>query len=455
MVVKKMDNKKKGLHTPRINFNANKNILGRFFSNFGLAIDFLFKYNVTIVFLSLVGSLLLFYYVDENPDVFIINNAYSREVSDVAIAVEYEPENRVIDFYVDGAPVEEEDLKADVIFTGSRNDVLKIINNESYQFIIDASSLDYGRHNSVEVKVTGAVEDVNVTLNPDAIDLVVSRFTTRTVELQHQVINSSAMPTGLTVDEISISQNNILISGAEDRVNSVDYVAVLVDLGQVEKEGEIAVNNPVFKAYNSSGDIVDVDFETSDLAITVKTSRESFEKEVRLVFEGSLPEGKAIGEYTVSPSVVSVSGTREQIASIEYIEATVNVNDLVSSNQTQANLKLPPGVSDMSADSVTVSVTIEDEISKVYSKVPINVSDLNAKFTPTLQKESDKYVEVKLYGAQSVLDKVTIEDIFVTANLSNVNAAGKYTVPLEVKLTDTRLKAELLTQNVTVEVTEN
>ncbi len=440
---------------PRLSLGDNSNFLGRIFSNFGRVIDWIFKYNVSIVFLSLIASLILFYYVTSNSDNFVINNAYSRQVLNVPVEVQYDEENRVIDYYVDGVQIKEEDLKVDVIFTGSRNDVLKIINNENYKFIIDASSLSYGMHNGVKVEMTSGLEGVNVTINPDIIDLEVSRYVTKKVELQSQTINSSNMADNLTVNKVSISEQTVLISGAESRVNSVDYVAVLVDLGQVLKEGETAISEPVFKAYNSSGDIVDVDFETNNLSVTVDAAVESFEKDVRIVFEGELPEGKAIGNYTIEPSKVSVSGTREQILEISYIEATVNVNDLVNSNQTTAKLKVPPGINYISVESVSVLIELEDKESKAFEKVPIGYTGIGSQFTPTLNSETDKYAEVVLTGAPSVLSSITIEDIVINADLSEVTEAGEYTVSLVLMLDDTRIEAELLTQQVTVVVSEN
>lgn len=443
-------NKKQSFQTEA----GNPDLVTKIFSKFGWLIDAIMGNKFVLMLISFVLASSLVLYMLDNPNAFSVNTSYSKELQDIEVEVLYDDNAYVVDISENGNKIKEEDFRVSVIFTGSRTDVIRVINNENFKLLLDAESLGIGSHKNVEIKVDGVDSNVKVTITPQSVDVDVFKVDSKEVELLEEAVNKSDLAANLSLDSITLSQQKVLITGADARVEQVDYVKALVDMSKVVIEGETVVDEMRYVAYDSSGNSVDVVVESKDITATVLTSAASFTVPVKIVFEGTLPDGKAIGAYTSSVTEVTIYGDSAKLATVNEIVAKVNLSSLTESNSTTVDLIMPAGVTSMSQTQTKVEVVKETAETKVIENVSVEKINLASGLKAEAINAENRVTSVKVTGAPSLLASIESTDFVAVADLSNITQPGEYQVEITIKTYDSRFNVVLIKTKITIVVTE-
>lgn len=171
---------------------------------------------------------------------------------------------------------------------------------------------------------------------------------------------------------------------------------------------------------------------------------------IQIVYnEDNIPSGYETKTATADPSVVNVTGPSSEINKIDHIEARLNVAknttdtierevmlQAVDADGRQLNVVLTPATTHVTLPIVLPSKTVDLKIKQTNA-------DSNLKYTVT-----PDVTEVKLYGSQSVLDK--IDSIEATIDLSGHTKS--FSKNIDLKLPDKVIKIEPTTIKIQVDI---
>lgn len=274
------------------------------------------------------------------------------------------------------------------------------------------------------------------------------------------MLNQDYLDSKLVIENVNASVDKVVIKGTDDEnaVNSLKKVATvkaLVDVANLSNEdiGNVTMKKVPLKAYDKDGNILDVEIEPAAINVDVEVASPSKTLPIRVVPKGTISLGKAISSIQMSSSNVVVYGNQSVLDTLQYVTATVDVNDLKDDKEFKVELNKPKGVKSMSLNNITASLTLGVSTDKDIENVNIDVRNLSDKYTVQGLTENDIKVTVNVKGVDSVLKALTPEDIKAYINLKDYKP-GEYEVPVKVEGVDTRVQYLSKTKKVKIRVVE-
>ena len=169
-------------------------------------------------------------------------------------------------------------------------------------------------------------------------------------------------------------------------------------------------------------------FQIKDVPIKLDTS------------EVSAAEGYKIGDITVEPQKVSITGDESTLSKISEIDVpaeAISASDLTQKYEKTIDISeyLPEGVSlvETNASNVVITIAVEQPGTRSY-EVSINSIVVN-NLSPDLELNYGSVVdlEIQVRGSNEKLDLFSIAKK-VSIDLKNYTVPGIYTVPVTVEL---------------------
>ena len=280
-----------------------------------------------------------------------------------------------------------------------------------------------------------------VSRDPAVITLEVAQWSTK--ELPVEVSLTGSLAEGYIIDRpnMSVDHETISVEGPKEVVDKLAVAKVVVDMsGRSESVDE----RIMVTLCDAEGQPMDVSACTPDpYRILVKVPV-LMVKDVRL--EIPVIEGGGLTREDVTVTVegvdiskedfmITVSGSR---AEVEKLGDTIILPALDLSKETETfqdrlvDVVLPEGIRNASGlESVQVSLTLPP-----VRMIPfqINRDQFRVIAPPGLDYEiGAKYLKVWVQGRQTVVDKVTKEDIQITLDLTGATQTGNYPVEVDVE----------------------
>ena len=196
-------------------FNKNGNKLERF----------LVKKN-TMIFLSLIIAIIIFFYVDSKSSILVDSSAEVLRNQNVIATYNKEA------YVVEGLPEE-----ADVTLIGRRVDLYLAKQLSSGNVTVDISNLKPGTH-KVDLNYDSSIKSVDYNLNPSSVTVVIYPKMSATKIAQIDVVNQDKLATKLSIQNVVIDQDEIIVKGAEHTLNEVASVKALVDINNIVDPSE-------------------------------------------------------------------------------------------------------------------------------------------------------------------------------------------------------------------------
>lgn len=404
---------------------------------------FLMRKN-TLVFLSLIMAIGLFFFVDSKLLVLVDSSAEILEKQDVV--AEYNKEAYV----VMGLPD-----KVDVILIGRQSDLYLAKQLSSKDVTVDLSGLGVGTH-TVSFKYKNDVSRIDYKVDPSTANITIYPKLSESRMVNVDVVNQDKLDTKLSVQSVDIDSKEIIIKGAEHVLNTVASVKALVDVGNLNDPdvGVTTINDVTLVAYDNKGQLVDVEMVPSKVSATVSIISPNKEVPLKIIPVGDVLFGKAISSMTSTVTKVKVFGDQATIDELQYIPVEVDVTGLKSAKTFNVILNKPSGVRYISEVSTTVEVTLGDEVTKEISNVMIESINLDSNYKASALDSSSSQTTVIIKGTQSVLDTITdASSIKATIDLAGLSV-GEHEVEVQVVGTEVKATYTPKTTKVKIKITK-
>ena len=411
-------------------FNKNGNKLERF----------LVKKN-TMIFLSLIIAIIIFFYVDSKSSILVDSSAEVLRNQNVIATYNKEA------YVVEGLPEE-----ADVTLIGRRVDLYLAKQLSSGNVTVDISNLKPGTH-KVDLNYDSSIKSVDYNLNPSSVTVVIYPKMSATKIAQIDVVNQDKLATKLSIQNVVIDQDEIIVKGAEHTLNEVASVKALVDINNIvdPSEGISKIDDVSLVAYDTKGNVVDVEMVPSKVSATVSIVSPKTTVPLKIIPKGEVEFGKAISSMTSSVGQVTVYGEETVIKDLQYIPVEVDVTKLSKTKTFNIVIEKPTGIRDISISNVNVTVSLGEVKEKVIDDIKIDPINLDSNYSPQALGKNSSVTSVIVKGTESVLASIDSSTIKATVDLSGLGE-GEHVVDVRVTGEDLRATYTAKPTKITVKI---
>lgn len=355
----------------------------------------------------------------------------------------------------DGLTVDpKQSYTVEIVVRGTRSDVIKL--EQSKGDLIKLSANMTGRtlgDNSVEVKVESIPNDIEVVeIHPERIDVTVEElvYVTKPVKLSY----NGDIPDDVEPGKISITPQEVEVSGTKELVDSVAFVSATIDASRLSEKEE-TINTELIPVNEKEQQVYNVNLSQSTVDITATLLHI---KEVPLIID---VEGEPKGDNEVTniekPETVFVRGLEKDIENITSITANkINITGLEETMIFIPDLQLPKGV-ELANNSLKLSVTVEVQ-GIMASSISFTANQIIIEGLPTgyTAHVNTGIINVNVFGTREVLEEIANMELTPYVNLNGVNLASA-SVELEVhfKNAEDFERVESIPSSVRVNIVKN
>ena len=400
--------------------------------------------RTTLIFVSLVISLLFFIFIDTKSTSLLETSA--EIIYDQPVNVIYNSEAYVLE----GLPE-----KVDITLIGSKSDIYLAKQIPTHDVTVDLTGLKTGTH-TVTLKYTQPISSLSYKLDPSTATVVISEKMSDERDLAVDILNSDKLDRKLIINSVLADTSSVYVKGSAKLVATVSSVKALVNINNLitPKVGENILDDIPLVAYDSVGNKVDVEIVPDKVSATINITSPSKEVPIKIVPKGTLAFGSSIGVMTSSVTKATIYGKQTDIENIEYIPVEVDVSDLNYTDNPNKKYTLsinkPAGVKYISATATTVNLSIGKSTTKTIEGVYIESKNLGANLKAAAVGQNQ--VDVSITGVSSVLETMDTKTVKASVNLSGLGV-GVHTVNVETTGDDLRVGYSSKTTSVTIKIT--
>jgi YbbR domain-containing protein len=331
--------------------------------------------------------------------------------------------------------------KVDVTLRAPRSVWQNLLSGEtSIRAVVDITGLGSGKH-TVNIQLQIDARPVRVvSVSPRTFELSLEPQVTRSLAVNLALTGSPAI--GYQMGTAVLEPALTVITGAESLVSQIDHIQATLDLTNARQN--ISVSIPL-QAVDRNGKIVSgMTVLPNSVQVSLPIVQQGGYRDlaVKVMTVGNPASGYSLTSVAAFPPIVTVysanSGTVDSMPG--YVEtSSLDLSGAKADIEKQLGIALPPGVTLIGEQSVTVRVGIAPiESSRTISFRPVEMIGLAKGLVAHLSPQT---VDVIISGPLPVLDSLAIGDIHVQMDLTGL-APGTY------QLTP---KVSIVAQNVTVE----
>lgn len=299
--------------------------------------------------------------------------------------------------------------------------VLEQLNQENnLKAWISLQDLDAGTYRvPVELSIPEQVRPVRVLeRNPSAVELSLDHLVRKALPIITSVDGSPAI--GYKTGPIQWGRENVTVMGREALVEQIDRVEASLDISEAD---ETITQQVDLVPLDQNGEIVEgVNLDPEEVSVTQEIILQGGYRNVavNVVTEGTVEPGYRFTSITPAPPTVMVFSENPQL--VEQLPGYVNTRPLDLSGvddylETLLELDLPQGVTVVGDPTVLVQVNV----TAIETTMAVSREIETIGLLPGLQAEiAPRQVSVRLSGPVPTLDNLTLRDIRVVADLTNL-----------------------------------
>lgn len=400
----------------------------------------------TLVFISLILSLCLFFYVDSRSTTLV--NSSAEVLRNQQVEATYNKEAYVIE----GIPE-----TANVTLIGRTVDLYLAKQLSTGKVTVDLSNLKEGTH-KVDLNYDTAINSVDYNLNPSSITVNVYPKVSATKTVTIDVINKDKLDSKLSVQSVTIDKEEVIIKGAEHNLEKVATVKALVDVSNIvdPSAGVNTVDDVKLVAYDKNGGIVDVEMVPEKVVATVNIESYSGDANIKIIPTGTVAFGKAISSITASVSSIKIYGSQEVVSKYKdtFIPVEVDVTGLSNNKTYTVVVPKPEGIREVSEKTITVKISVGNEESKEIPDIRIDAINLGPNLKALSVGENSSKTTVIVKGTKEVLESIDPTTIKATVDLTGLGE-GEHTVKVTVAGDEVKASYVAKTTMIKVRISKN
>lgn len=392
----------------------------------------------TLLFISLFLAVLIFVAIDQK--ILLFSESSAEVLKKQKVNAIYNEEAYV----VEGLPE-----TVDITLIGSKTDLYIAKQSPTSDVEIDLSGY---REGTYKVDITyNNVSSLEYSVNPSFATVTIYPKVSKTKTLTIDILNQDNLDSTLVVKDVTATVDEVVIKGAEYKINTVATVKALVDINNLVKQeiGTFTLKDVPLKAYDEQGNVVDVQIVPSVVDAEVTIASPSKDVPIKVIPKGSVAFGWAISAISTSETKVTVYGSNEILEKIEYLPLEVDVTNLQENKEYKVELTKPNGIKAISITNVNVNVSVTDEIKEKNLDVNIEFRNLKSGYSVQGVTADDILVTVNVKGAPSIIEDIESSDVSAYIDLSNYTE-GTYEVDVNVEGTDPKISYIVKTKKVKI-----
>lgn len=395
----------------------------------------------TLLFVSLIFAIAMFIIVDQK--ILFYSESSAEVLKSQTVTALYNEEAYV----VEGLPE-----TVDITLIGSKADLYIAKQSTSHEVVVDLTGLKPGQH-KVNIKYNQANSSIDYNVNPAVATVIIYPKISKAKTLTVDILNQDFLDSKLSISNVDVSTDNVVVKGAEQYLTKVATVKALVDVKNFvsQEVGTIDVKDVPLKAYDESGNVIDVEIVPSTIDAKVTIDSPSKEVPIKVIPTGNVAFGKAISSIETSETKVTVYGNADVLNSLNYIPVEIDVNDLKENHQYKIQLENPVGVKSMSISSVIVDVKLDTVADKDIENVSIEYRNLGSEYTVQGLSAEDVMVTVNIKGVSSVINSISATDIVAYLDLGGYGE-GEHEVDVKVDGSDVKVQYQSKTKKVKIRI---
>ena len=335
---------------------------------------------------------------------------------------------------------------------GDASDISMLRNSNSYKIVADLTGLGEGTH-EVDLIATDFSSKLSVAVTPSTAIVTVRKKITRSFSLTCEYVNTNNLDEIYVLGTASPSSSVVNVRASEVTLDNIAFVKALIDVSSYSGSGdEFTVEAPL-AAYDAEGNKVNVSLIPSVVKVNVPVS--SPKKDVEIIVRpiGEVAEGQAIDTIVLDHNVVTLYGTEAALKTINNITVEVDASALTDNGTYTSPIVTPSGINKMSIQRVTMTVSLDEKVSRTIESVPIIYKNNIYGYQAGIPEGEEATATVTVYGTASNINSITFNDLEVSINLQNVEP-GLQELPLSVSGNNPYVTYILEKQTITLEIQE-
>ncbi len=414
-----------------------------FFKGNGRNIERFFGKKSTLLVVSLILAFAVFVLIDQESNVMI--DQYAEILYNQPVSAIYNEELYV----VEGLP-----KTVDITLVGQKRHIFLAKQSPSKGVSVDLTGLKPGNH-KVTLKYSQRLKSLDYKLDPSTVTVTIYEKVSETKSLTYDVLHKDNLDSKLYIKDIELDRSDVIVKGAAYKLKKVATVKALVDVDNFvnPKAGTMTLKDVPLVAYDTDGQIVDVEIVPKSVDAKITITSPSKEVPIEIVPKGTLAFGKAIKSITTSISNITVYGEEDTVDKLDSLEVEIDVKDLDKDKEYNITLNKPNGITELSQKTITVKVEIDNSTTKEFKNNHIVIENLNSNYVAQALSEEDSIVTIVVKGSEDAIKALDESTLKAYIDLKNYGV-GEHEVPVKVTGGDLKLTYTSKTKKVRVRIAE-
>ena len=404
--------------------------IGKKLKKINKPLETLLKNKSTMIILSLLFSLIIFFVVDTKSTSLLETDA--EVLYNQPVTANYNDE----EYVVEGLP-----KTVDITMIGTKANLYLAKQLPEQPVTVDLSNLSTGVH-EVKLKYKQAITSVEYKLDPSTVTVVISSKQSQTKDIVSEVINLDSLDSKFSISSIKLDADNVIVKSSEEKLKKVSAIKALINVNNISdaKVGENTLKDIPLIAYDENGDPIELELVPSKVSAVINIESPSKTVPLRIVPTGvkNIVFGKAISSIKANVEQVTIYGSESVLNEINEVQVKIDVSDIKGSKKYTKTIKKPTGIREISSKTVTVEISIDDEASTEVSGVRLSYINLGSNYTVQATESSTTEIPVILKGVKSVIENITATDIEAYVDLKDLGV-GEHEVEVKVKGNDSKI----------------
>ena len=311
----------------------------------------------------------------------------------------------------------------------------------------------------VQVSASGVASE-NITATPGNIPIVLEEMSSADFMVTPTTGDTRPYTTNYEVGQMTATPDTITITGPETLISIIDRVMAPVDVSLMNADGTVRSSVQI---YDKNGQLfTDTQMESirfSEETGSVMVSIDLYEVvsgiTLRALTSGSPAQGYRVGDITITPAEITISGRDEALQKLEdqgntitipseYLDVTGRTSDL--EERIDLTSVLPDGIrlSEGSAETALVVVEILALDSRTI-EIPTNAIDqknLSDGLAVVFQRNTFR---VRLQGSGDAFNALNADDIEASIDFSGLSAGSQQEIEVSIETPGVDAQAETTT----------
>ncbi len=327
--------------------------------------------------------------------------------------------------------------KAVTVFVNGDFSEVNAINQQSADLKVelDLSGLTEGEHR-VQYKVSGLSGRVRTVIEPASASIKIKTKEASNMALGYDFINQDKLGAQYVVGEPTYvpHRSEVSIKGSKETLEKVALVKALID---VSGRTETFTTDAMIVAYDQQGERIDtVDIIPNKVTVEVPISSPNKRVPIVPVFEGEIPNGKAISSFEMDNEAITIYAEQSVLDSIDDIKIPISAATLTEDVKMVHTISLPTKVRNANVTKVNLDIKLGDAETRTFNDIPINYAYNNNNLKAELVDVSKATTTLTVTGTKEKLDEFDVNKVYVYVNMRDLEPDKTYNEKLYIRSED-------------------